>query len=177
MFPLVSACRVYSMSKSETSFWIVCPWTFPYAQHLVWLGTLKWTSLTHIVNIFRYHNQCRGHQCLPNCVQVVLCADMVINFEHVYILTEMKSIHHSRLSSPSAPKKLKSAMCISRSTSRRGPKFPIWICLRFRCEDNFWVKKRNQQLQNSSLQIQQSLPPSISHPHPKTENCNVCSKT
>ena len=33
-------------------------------------------------------------------VQVVWCADMVINTESVELITEMKSIRHSRLPSP-----------------------------------------------------------------------------
>ena len=63
--------------------------------------------------------------CLPNCVQVVLCVDMVINTENVQIITEMESICHSRQPTPLEPRKLKSDMGKSKSISRQGLKSPI----------------------------------------------------
>ena len=76
----------------------------------------------------------------------------------------MKSIHH--LESPKLSKhkakKLKSDMVKSRSTSWQGLNFPIERDVRFKCEDKFLIKKINQQLHNCSMQIQQSLNPSIS---------------
>ena len=54
-------------------------------------------------NIFWWHNQCRRGQCLPNCVQVVLCAYVVIHTKIVEIITEMKTIHHSNYPSPLEP--------------------------------------------------------------------------
>ena len=51
----------------------------------------------------------------------------------------------------------------SKSIIHRGLRFPIERDVRFKREDTFQIKKRNQQPQNYSLQIEQSLnlqPPS-----------------
>ena len=61
------------------------------------------------VNIFRYHNQCGGGQCLPNCVQVVLCGDAVINTKVVESLTENEKHPPLKAIVTSGDKKLKLA--------------------------------------------------------------------
>ena len=38
------------------------------------------------------HNQCGRGQYLPNCVQVVLCANVVINHENIEIIAKMETI-------------------------------------------------------------------------------------
>ena len=77
----------------------------------------------------------------------------------------------------SGAKKLKSGMGISRSLSWRGLKFPIQRDARFMCEDNFQIKKRYQQLHNSSFHTQQSINPSTSIQTQKTQKCNMCFET
>ena len=101
---LVHACQVCSKSKIKTVLLNFAPTNFSLHSCLVWLGTIKWASLVHIVNIFQRHNQCEGGRCLPNCVQVVLCRDVVINTEVVENITKMKCIHHSILLSPPKPR-------------------------------------------------------------------------
>ena len=120
---------------------------------------IKCKSLIYIVNNFRHHNQCRGGQCLPNCVQIVLCGDVIMK-----LLKCNRNEKHPPLNTidTSGAKKLKSGMGKSRSTSQPGLKFPIQRDIRFKSEKKFQTKKRNQQLQNCRLQIQQSLNPSTS---------------
>ena len=131
-----------------------------FSLHLVscLVGHNKIKGSRPYCNILRCHNQCGGGYCLPNCVQVILCAHVLITTKIIEIITELKNPPLKTVVTSMA-KKLKSNMDTSRSISRQILKSPIQRDVRSKCEDKFWIKKRNQQLKSNSMQIQQSLNP------------------
>ena len=80
----------YNKSKSETVLLNLTPTNFSLRLVSCLVGHDKMGMSLSYRNIFQCHNQYSRGQYSPNCMQVVLCANKVIN-------TIMKSIHHSRL--------------------------------------------------------------------------------
>ena len=135
-------------ARVRQCLWILWPRTFPCAMSCL-VGLDKLTSLIHIVNIFQCYKQCRGGQCLPNRVQVDLCAKVVINIEIVELTTEKHPPF--KIVVTFRGKKSKWGMDKSRSISWWGLKFPILRNVGFKYKDKFRIKKRHQQLQISTL--------------------------